>query len=143
MFDLSVISKAKEIKEATGKDIMVVLKDTKTYPKVLPNTITAFMAIGVSDLVEMVNSVPLGKLVHGLSIINSNQIKNIPVEKLKFVLKYGNMDTVAKIQSEFRDDSVELAIKRMSLGQLKDLLVEDSFEAICSTIRMLNGIIEG
>ncbi len=49
----------------------------------------------------MVNSVPVSTLVHGLTIITPDEISQISPDKLKIVLKYGNIYTVEKLQSNF------------------------------------------
>lgn len=143
MFSLNTLTKAHEVKRATGKDVVSVLMQGVNSTSVVTNTITAFTYIRVSDLIDMVNSVSLDKLVHGLSIITSEQIRSISVDKLKCVLKYGNMTTISRVQDSFSDTSVEAAISKMSLDELKALLVEDNLEVIVSTIRLLNNVLEG
>lgn len=137
------MTKAYEVQRATGKDVVSVLLEGATSPNVVSNTVTAFTHLGVSDLIEMVNSVSLDKLVYGLSIIKGEQIKSISVDKLKCVLQFGNMYTISKVQDTFKDNSVEVALSKLSLDELRSLLVEDNLEVIISTIRLLNNVVCG
>ena len=101
------------------------------------NVLTAFKELQVADLVEMVNSVPISKLTHGLTIITPDEISQISPEKLKIVLKQGNMFTVEKLQSKFGSRSVIIAINKLSKDELKSLLEEDNFDVMSGVIENL------
>ena len=88
----------------------------------------------VSDLVEMVGSVPFQKLVHGLRIITPDEISQISPSKLKIVLKYGNMHTVETLQSKFGSKSIIIVVNKLSESELKFLLEEDNLDVISAVI---------
>lgn len=98
---------------------------------------TAFKELQVADLVEMVSSVPISKLTHGLTIITPDEISQIPVGKLKIVLKHGNMFTVEKLQSKFSSRSIILAINKLTESELQSLLTEDNVDVMASVIENL------
>jgi hypothetical protein len=129
MLDLQILNKVSEVEKQTGKSIPSLLSKVP-----LGNVMTAFKELQVVDLVEMVNSVPISTLVHGLTIITPDEISQIQPSKLKLVLRYGNMSTVEKLQSKFGSRSIIIAIGKLSEGELKSLLVEDNFDAISTII---------
>lgn len=129
MLDLQILNKVSEVEKQTGKSIPSLL-----FKVPLGNVMTAFKELQVVDLVEMVNSVPISTLVHGLTIITPDEISQIQPSKLKLVLRYGNMSTVEKLQSKFGSRSIIIAIGKLSEGELKSLLVEDNFDAISTII---------
>ena len=132
MFNLKMLNKVEEVEKQTGQSLLSLL-----YKVPLGNVLTAFKELQVVDLVEMVNSVPIATLVHGLTIITPDEISQIQPSKLKLVLRYGNMATVEKLQSEFGSRSIIVAINKLSEGGLKLLLVEDNFDAISTIIDSL------
>ena len=129
MLDLQILNKVSEVEKQTGKSIPSLLSKVP-----LGNVMTAFKELQVVDLVEMVNSVPISTVVHGLTIITPDEISQIQPSKLKLVLRYGNMSTVEKLQSKFGSRSIIIAIGKLSEGELKSLLVEDNFDAISTII---------
>lgn len=129
MLDLQILNKVSEVEKQTGKSIPSLLSKVP-----LGNVMTAFKELQVVNLVEMVNSVPISTLVHGLTIITPDEISQIQPSKLKLVLRYGNMSTVEKLQSKFGSRSIIIAIGKLSEGELKSLLVEDNFDAISTII---------
>lgn len=129
MLDLQILNKVSEVEKQTGKSIPSLLSKVP-----LGNVMTAFKELQVVDLVEMVNSVPISTLVHGLTIITPDEISQIQPSKLKLVLRYGNMSTVEKLQSKFGSRSIIIAIGKLSEGELKSLSVEDNFDAISTII---------
>ena len=129
MLDLQILNKVSEVEKQTGKSIPSLLSKVP-----LGNVMTAFKELQVVDLVDMVNSVPISTLVHGLTIITPDEISQIQPSKLKLVLRYGNMSTVEKLQSKFGSRSIIIAIGKLSEGELKSLLVEDNFDAISTII---------
>lgn len=132
MFNLKMLNKVEEVEKQTGQSLLSLLSKVP-----LGNVLTAFKELQVVDLVEMVNSVPISTLVHGLTIITPDEISQIQPSKLKLVLRYGNMATVEKLQSEFGSRSIIVAINKLSEGGLKLLLVEDNFDAISTIIDSL------
>lgn len=88
-------------------------------------------------MVEMVSSVSISKLTHGLTIITPDEISQISVDKLKIVLKYGNMLTVERLQSKFGSRSIIIAINKLTEGELQSLLAEDNFEVMSDVIENL------
>lgn len=129
MLDLQILNKVGEVEKQTGQSIPSLLSKVP-----LGNVLTAFKELQVVDLVEMVNSVPVSTLIHGLTIITPDEISQIQPSKLKLVLHYGNMSTVEKLQSKFGSKSIIIAIGKLSEGELKSLLVEDNFDAISTII---------
>lgn len=85
----------------------------------------------------MVNSVPISKLTHGLTIITPDEISQISPEKLKIVLKYGNMFTVENLQSKFGSRSIIIAINKLTNSELQSLLLEDNFDVMSDVIEKL------
>ena len=85
----------------------------------------------------MVNSVPISKLTHGLTIITPDEISQISPEKLKIVLKYGNMFTVENLQSKFGSRSIIIAINKLTNSELQSLLSEDNFDVMSDVIEKL------
>ena len=132
MFNLKMLNKVEEVEKQTGQSLLSLLSKVP-----LGNVLTAFKELQVVDLVEMVNSVPIATLVHGLTIITPDEISQIQPSKLKLVLRYGNMATVEKLKSEFGSRSIIVAINKLSEGGLKLLLVEDNFDAISTIIDSL------
>lgn len=132
MFDLQLLNKANEVEKQTGQSLPSLLSQVP-----LGNVLTAFKELQISDLVEMVNSVPVSTLVHGLTIITTDEISQISPDKLKIVLKYGDMYTVEKLQSKFGSRSIIIAINKLSSDELQSLLVENNFDAMSSVIENL------
>ena len=129
MLDLQILNKVSEVEKQTGQSLPNLLSKVP-----LGNVLTAFKELQVVDLVEMVNSVPISTLVHGLTIITPDEISQIQPSKLKSVLRHGNMSTVEKLQSKFGSRSIIIAMSKLSEDELKSLLVEDNFDAISTII---------
>lgn len=132
MFDLQLLNKAKEVEKQTGQSLPSLLSQVP-----LGNVLTAFKELQISDLVEMVNSVPVSTLVHGLTIITPDEISQISPDKLKIVLKDGDMYTVEKLQSKFGSRSIIIAINKLSSEELQSLLVENNFDVMSNVIENL------
>ena len=132
MLDLKLVNKVNEVEKQTGESLPALLSKVP-----LGNVLTAFKELQIADLVEMVNSVPISKLTHGLTIITPDEISQISPEKLKIVLKYGNMLTVENLQSKFGSRSIIIAINKLDENELKSLLEEDNFDAMSSIIENL------
>lgn len=132
MFDLQLLNKANEVEKQTGQSLPSLLSQVP-----LGNVLTAFKELQISDLVEMVNSVPVSTLVHGLTIITPDEISQISPDKLKIVLKYGDMYTVEKLQSKFGSRSIIIAINKLSSDELQSLLVENNFDVMFDVIENL------
>lgn len=132
MFDLQLLNKANEVEKQTGQSLPSLLSQVP-----LGNVLTAFKELQISDLVEMVNSVPVSTLVHGLTIITPDEISQISSDKLKIVLKYGDMYTVEKLQSKFGSRSIIIAINKLSSDELQSLLVENNFDVMSNIIENL------
>lgn len=132
MFDLQLLNKVNEVEKQTGQSLPSLLSKVP-----LGNVLTAFKELQVADLVEMVSSVPIQKLTNGLTIITPDEISQIPVDKLKLVLKYGNMLTVEKLQSKFGSRSIILAINKLKENELQSLLTEDNFDVMSDIIERL------
>ena len=132
MFDLQLLNKVNEVEKQTGQSLPSLLSKVP-----LGNVLTAFKELRVADLVEMVSSVPIQKLTNGLTIITPDEISQIPVDKLKLVLKYGNMLTVEKLQSKFGSRSIILAINKLKENELQSLLTEDNFDVMSDIIERL------
>lgn len=127
--DLETLNKIQEVEKDTGRSVLSI------YSKVpFGNVVTAFREIPVSDLVDMVKSVPITKLVEGLQIITPNEISQIEVKKLKIVLKYGDMNNVAKLQEKFSERSIIIAISKMSYRRLQELLEQNNLEVMIDAI---------
>ena len=127
--DLETLNKIQEVEEETGQSVLSIYSQVP-----FGNVITAFQKIKVSDLVDMVKSVPITKLVKGLQIITPNEISQIEVEKLKIVLKYGDMNNVAKLQEKFSERSIIIAISKMSYRRLQELLEQNNLRVMIDTI---------
>lgn len=132
MFDLHLLNKVNEVEKQTGQSLPSLLSKVP-----LGNVLTAFKELQVVDLVEMVSSVPISKLTHGLTVITPDEISQISVEKLKVVLKYGNMLTVERLQSKFGSRSIIIAINKLAESELQSLLTEDNFEVMSNVIDKL------
>ena len=120
------------LKKQTGQSLPSLLSKVP-----LGNVLTAFKELQVADLVEMVSSVSISKLTHGLTIITQDEISQISAEKLKIVLKYGNMTTVERLQSKFGSRSIIIAINKLSENKLRSLLAEDNFDVMSDVIENL------
>lgn len=129
MLDLQLLNKVNEVEKQTGQSLPSLLSKVP-----LGNVLTAFKELQVADLVEMVSSVSITKLTHGLTIITPDEISQISASKLKLVLKYGNMATVEQLQSKFGSRSVIIAINKLTETELKSLLDEDNFEVMSKVI---------
>ncbi len=127
--DLETLNKIQEVEKETGQSVLSIYSQVP-----FGNVITAFREIKVSDLVDMVKSVPITKLVKGLQIITPNEISQIEVEKLKIVLKYGDMNNVAKLQEKFSERSIIIAISKMSYRRLQELLEQNNLRVMIDTI---------
>lgn len=132
MLDLKLLNKVNEVETQTGQSLPSLLSKVP-----LGNVLTAFKELQIADLVEMVNSVPISKLTHGLTIITPDEISQISPEKLKIVLKHGNMNSVEKLQSKFDSRSIIIAINKLDESELKSLLDEDNFEVMSDVIDKL------
>ena len=132
MFDLQLLNKVNEVEKQTGESLPSLLSKVP-----LGNVLTAFKELQVADLVEMVSSVSISKLTHGLTIITPDEISQISVEKLKIVLKHGNMFTVEKLQSKLGSRSIILAINKLTERELQSLLTEDNFDIMSDIIENL------
>lgn len=132
MLDLKLLNKVNEVETQTGQSLPSLLSKVP-----LGNVLTAFKELQIADLVEMVNSVPISKLTHGLTIITPDEISQISPEKLKIVLKHGNMNNVEKLQSKFDSRSIIIAINKLDESELKSLLNEDNFEVMSDVIDKL------
>lgn len=132
MLDLKIINKVNEVEKQTGQSLPRLLSKVP-----LGNVLTAFKELQIVDLVEMVNSVPISKLTHGLTIITPDEISQISPEKLKIVLKYGNMLTVENLQSKFGSRSIIIAINKLTDSELQSLLSEDNFDVMSDVIEKL------
>ena len=129
MFDLQLLKKVNEVEKQTGQSLPSLLSKVP-----LGNVLTAFKELQVADLVEMISSVSISKLTHGLTIITPDEISQISVEKLKIVLKHGNMFTVEKLQSKFGSRSIILAINKLTKHELQSLFTEDNFDIMSDII---------
>lgn len=129
MFNLQLLNKVNEVEKQTGQSLPSLLSKVP-----LGNVLTAFKELQVADLVEMVSSVSISKLTHGLTIITPDEISQISASKLKLVLKYGNMTTVEQLQSKFGSRSIVIAINKLTEKELKSLLDEDKFEVMSKVI---------
>lgn len=132
MLDLKLLNKVNEVETQTGQSLPSLLSKVP-----LGNVLTAFKELQIADLVEMVNSVPISKLTHGLTIITPDEISQISPEKLKIVLKHGNMNNVEKLQSKFDNRSIIIAINKLDESELKSLLDEDNFKVMSDVIDKL------
>ena len=132
MLDLKLLNKVNEVETQTGQSLPSLLSKVP-----LGNVLTAFKELQIADLVEMVNSVPISKLTHGLTIITPDEFSQISPEKLKIVLKHGNMNNVEKLQSKFDSRSIIIAINKLDESELKSLLDEDNFEVMSDVIDKL------
>ena len=132
MFDLQLLNKVNEVEKQTGQSLPSLLSKVP-----LGNVLTAFKELQVADLVEMVSSVSISKLTHGLTIITPDEISQISPEKLKTVLKYGNMNTVGELQSKFGSRSIIIAINKLTNNELQSLLSEDNFDVMSDVIESL------
>lgn len=132
MLDSKLLNKVNEVETQTGQSLPSLLSKVP-----LGNVLTAFKELQIADLVEMVNSVPISKLTHGLTIITPDEISQISPEKLKIVLKHGNMNNVEKLQSKFGSRSIILAINKLDKNELKSLLEEDNFNVMSDVIEKL------
>ena len=129
MLDLQILNKVEEVEKQTGQSLLNLLSQVP-----LGNVLTAFKELQVSDLVEMVDSVPIQKLVHGLRIITPDEISQISPSKLKIVLKYGNMHTVEVLQSKFGSRSIIIVMNNLLETELKFLLEKDNLDVISAVI---------
>lgn len=132
MLDLKLLNKVNEVEKQTGQSLPDLLSKVP-----LGNVLTAFKELQIADLVEMVSSVPISKLTHGLTIITPDEIAQISPEKLKIVLKHGNMTTVEKLQSKFGSRSIIIAINKLTNNELQSLLSEDNFNTMSDVIENL------
>lgn len=132
MLDLKLFNKINEVETQTGQSLPNLLSKVP-----LGNVLTAFKELQVADLVEMVHSVPISKLTHGLTIITPDEISQISPEKLKIVLKHGNMNTVENLQSKFGSRSIILAINKLTNSELQSMLSEDNFDVMSNVIEKL------
>lgn len=132
MLDLKLLNKINEVETQTGQSLPNLLSRVP-----LGNVLTAFKELQIADLVEMINSVPISKLTHGLTIITPDEISQISPEKLKIVLKHGNMTNVEKLQSKFGSRSIIIAINKLNESELKSLLDENNIDVMSNVIEKL------
>lgn len=132
MLELKLVNKVNEVEKQTGQSLPSLLSKVP-----LGNVLTAFKELQIADLVEMVNSVPISKLTHGLTIITPDEISQISPEKLKIVLKHGNMINVEKLQSKFGNRSIIIAINKLTDSELQSLLSEDNVDVMSDVIEKL------
>ena len=132
MLDLQILNKVMEVEKQTNQSLPDLLSQVP-----FGNVLTAFKTLQVSDLVEMVGSVPISALVRGLTIITPDEITQISSSKLKIVLKYGNMFTVEKLQTTFGSRSIIIAMNKLTETELKSLFMEGNVTAISSIINDL------
>lgn len=132
MFDLQLLNKVNEVERQTGESLPSLLSRVP-----LGNVLAAFKELQVVDLVEMVRSVPIAKLTYGLTIITVDEISQISPEKLKIVLKYGNMVTVERLQLRFGSRSIIIAINKLTERELESLLTGDNFDIMSEVIENL------
>ena len=132
MLDLKLINKVNEVEKQTGQSLPSLLSKVP-----LGNVLAAFKELQIADLVEMVSSVPISKLTHGLTIITPDEISQISPEKLKIVLKDGDMYTVEKLQYKFGSKSIIIAINKLNSNELQSLLVENNFDVMSNVIENL------
>ena len=132
MLDLKLLNKVNEVEKQIGQSLPDLLSKVP-----LGNVLTAFKELQIADLVELVSSVPISKLTYGLTIITPDEIAQISPEKLKIVLKHGNMTTVEKLQSKFGSRSIIIAINKLTNNELQSLLSEDNFNAMSDVIENL------
>ena len=132
MFDLQLLNKVNEVEKQTGQSLPSLLSKVP-----LGNVLMAFKELQVADLVEMVSSVSISKLTRGLMIITPDEISQISPDKLKIVLKHGNMLTVERLQSRFGSRSIIIAINKLTESELQSLLTEDDFDVMSDVIENL------
>lgn len=132
MPDLKLLNKVNEVEKQTGQSLPDLLSKVP-----LGNVLTAFKELQIADLVEMVSSVPISKLTHGLTIITPDEISQISPDKLKIVLKHGNMTTVEELQSKFGSRGIIIAINKLTNNELQSLLSEDNFSVMSNVIENL------
>ena len=132
MFDLQLLNKVNEVEKQTGQSLPGLLSKVP-----LGNVLMAFKELQVADLVEMVSSVSISKLTRGLTIITPDEISQISPEKLKIVLKHGNMLTVERLQSKFGSRSIIIAINKLTENELQSLLAEDNYDVMSDVIENL------
>lgn len=129
MLNLELINKANEIEKQTGQSVIKILGQVP-----FSNVVTAFNCLEVSDLVEMVLSVPLNKLVYGLQIITAEEIEKINPEKLKLILKHSDMLTVEKLQKQFGSRTIIIAVNKLSNENIIELLTENNYKKLIDVI---------
>lgn len=138
MFDLQLFNKVSEVEKKTGKSLPSILSKVP-----FGNVVTAFKVVPVNDLIKMVSSVSLDKLVEGLCIITPKEIESVSPDKLLIVLVNGNMETVRSLQEKYSDEDIIKVLSELSKEELMALLVEDNFCAICAVVDGICGIVEG
>lgn len=132
MNQLNVFSQVAKLEAKTKTPLLKLI--TKVP---INNVLTAFGYIKMDDLVDMVKSVNINKLVTGLTIINPSQIKNIPADKLKIILKHGDMKTVKRLQDSFSEFAIYKTINTLSNYELEKLLIENNYSVLESVINKL------
>lgn len=138
MLDLQLLNKVSEVEKQTGQSLPTILSKVP-----FGNVVTAFKVIPVNDLITMVKSVSIDKLVDGLGIITPKEIEEVSPAKLLVVLVKGNMDTVRLLQEKYSEEHIIKALTELSDDELTELLVKDDFKGICTVIDGICGIIEG
>ena len=138
MFNLQLFNKVSEVEKQTGQSLPDILSKVP-----FGNVVTAFKVIPVNDLITMVKSVSIDKLVDGLGIITPKEIEEVSPAKLLIVLVKGNMDTVRLLQEKYSEEHIIKALSELSDDELTELLVKDDFKGICTVIDGICGIIEG
>lgn len=137
MLNLRLLNKVSEVEKRTGQSLPSILSKVP-----FGNVVTAFKVIPVNDLVKMVSSVSLDKLVEGLCIITPREIESVSPDKLLIVLVKGNMETVRLLQEKYSEGHIIKALSKLSNEELTELLIEDNFRVICAVINDICGIIE-
>lgn len=132
MKEIQLFTKIKQVEDKTGTTLPEILNKVP-----FTTVVTAFKEIQVSDLIEMVQSTSINNLVHGLTIIDVQEIEQISVDRLKTVLKFADMNTIEKINQQLGSRSVIIAINKMTPSQIKDLLVENNLDVMIHTINKL------
>lgn len=127
---------ATQVQKKSGVNIVELLKDAP-----LGNVMVAVNTMSVSQLVKLATGVSPMKLIHGLKIINADQIKTVPFEKLRIVLFDGDMHIVEGLQKRFTTEQIIKALNELSESELSGLLKSNDFEKMTSRICEINGVL--
>ncbi len=132
MKEMQLFTKIKQVEDKTGTTLPEILNKVP-----FTTVVTAFKEIQVSDLIEMVQSTSINNLIHGLTIIDVQEIEQISIDRLKTVLKFADMNTIEKVNKQCGSRSVIIAINKMTTSQIEDLLVENNLDVMIHTINKL------